>query len=112
ITPGIGAPGFYIAGLAFAGLAVLVAILALTHQGERAFSASLAYLAMGIVAAVSVALLDAPWLHLVDDATVVERLSELAVVVALFGTGLRLDRHFILREWRSTALLLGVAMPL
>lgn len=112
ITPGIGQPGFYVAGLAFAGLVVLVAMLAVSHQRGRAYSASLVYLLMGLVAAGAVAALDAPWLGLVSDAQVVERLSELCVVVALFGTGLRLDRHFIPREWRSTALLLGIAMPL
>jgi uncharacterized membrane protein len=38
IAPGIGAPGIYVVACAFAGLAVLVAILALTHHGERARS--------------------------------------------------------------------------
>lgn len=90
---------------------MLVAILVLTHHGERAFSPALVYLGMGLAAAAVVDLLDAPWLVLAEDAQVVERLSEIAVVVALFATGLRLDRALGLRTWRSTLLLLGVVMP-
>jgi NhaP-type Na+/H+ or K+/H+ antiporter len=112
IAPGLGAPEVYAVGLLFIGLAVLVAILALTHQRARAYSAAIVYLAMGALAAAGIALLDAPWLDLLDDHETVERLSELAVIVALFATGLRLDRHLTWRAWRSTALLLGVVMPL
>jgi NhaP-type Na+/H+ or K+/H+ antiporter len=91
---------------------VLVAILALSHQRARAYSASIVYLAMGVVAAAGVAVLDAPWLDLLEDHATVERASEIAVFVALFAAGLRLDRHLRWRAWRSTALLLGVVMPL
>ena len=91
---------------------MLVAILALTHQRPRAYSASIVYLAMGGVGAAGVALLDASWLDLVEDSETVERMSELAVIVALFATGLRLDRRLTWRAWRSTALLLAVVMPL
>jgi len=112
ISPGLEAPDIYAVGLLFAGLAVLVAILALTHQSARAYSASIVYLALGGVAAGGVALLDAAWLDLQDDHETVERLSELVVIVALFATGLRLDRRLTWRAWRSTALLLAVVMPL
>jgi NhaP-type Na+/H+ or K+/H+ antiporter len=112
ISPGLEAPDIYAVGLLFAGLAVLVAILALTHQRSRAYSASIVYLALGFAAAAGIALLDAPWLDLEEDHQTVERLSELAVIVALFATGLRLDRRLTWRAWRSTALLLAVVMPL
>ncbi len=111
IAPGIGAPDLYVVAVAFAGLAVLVAILALTHHGGRSFSPALVYLGMGALGAVGVALLDAPWLTVTGDAAVIERISEIAVVVALFATGLRIDHALVLREWRSTVLLLGVVMP-
>ena len=111
IAPGIAAPNVYVGTSAFAGIAVLVAIFALTHHSERAFSPAMIYLAMGALGATGVALLDAPWLAVVDDATVIEHISEAAVVVALFATGLRLDHALSLREWRSAALLLGVVMP-
>lgn len=111
IAPGIGAPSIYVVAAAFAGVAVLVAVLALTHHGERAFSPAMVYLGMGVLGATGVTLLDAPWLAVVDDASVIEHLSEAAVVVALFATGLRLDTALSMREWRTTALLLGVVMP-
>jgi sodium/hydrogen antiporter len=112
ISAGFDAPEIYVVGVMFAGLAVLVAILALSHQRSRAFSAGIVYLALGGLGAAGIAALDANWLDLVEDHEVVEHLSELAVIVALFATGLRLDRRLELRAWRSTALLLGVVMPL
>lgn len=41
-----------------------------------------------------------------------ERLSELAVIVALFGTGLRIDSLGNYAKWKPTIRLLVVAMPL
>jgi NhaP-type Na+/H+ or K+/H+ antiporter len=41
-----------------------------------------------------------------------ERLTELVVIVALTGAGLKLDRPFGLRSWSKTWRLLGIGMPL
>lgn len=41
-----------------------------------------------------------------------ERLTELIVIVALMGAGLKLDRPLGWRSWKVTWLLLGVTMPL
>jgi NhaP-type Na+/H+ or K+/H+ antiporter len=41
-----------------------------------------------------------------------ERLSELAVIVALFGTGLKIDNLTNYRRWQPTVRMLLVAMPL
>lgn len=41
-----------------------------------------------------------------------ELTSELAVIVALFGTGLRIDNLSSLRRWSPTMRLLAIAMPL
>ncbi len=41
-----------------------------------------------------------------------ERLTEMLVIVALMGSGLKLDRPLSRRTWRLTWRLLGVAMPL
>jgi sodium/hydrogen antiporter len=110
-------PGFhlgdvYVLGLAFLGLAVFAAVGALSNQEERAFSAALIYLALGLAAAVVIRLLDVPWLDPLEDAQIVERLAELAVVVALFSTGLKLDRELSWSAWSSVARLLAVVMPL
>ncbi|MQA16816.1 MAG: sodium:proton antiporter [Pseudonocardiaceae bacterium] len=43
---------------------------------------------------------------------VVERLTEIGVIVALMGAGLKLDRPIGWRSWSSTWRLLAVAMPL
>ena len=43
---------------------------------------------------------------------VTERLTELVVIVALTGAGLKLDRPFAWRSWSMTWRLLAIAMPL
>lgn len=43
---------------------------------------------------------------------VTEHLTELAVLVALVGAGLRIDTRFSWRRWRLTWRLLGITMPL
>ena len=111
VSPGFHPFDEWALGFLFLGLAVVAAIVAITHQRSRAFSPSIVYLALGAVAAVGVSVLGTPWLGLVEDAEVVEHLSELAVIVALFATGMRLDRRLSLRGWLSTILLLGVVMP-
>ncbi len=111
IAPGLDLGDTWGLGALFLGLAVLIAIVALTHQRSRAFSPSVVYLGLGAAGAVSAAVLDLGWLDLIEDADAVERLAELAVIVALFATGMRLDRPIGLRGWRSTILLLVVVMP-
>jgi NhaP-type Na+/H+ or K+/H+ antiporter len=110
-------PGFSFAdpwaiGLLFLGLAVFVAVGALSHQHERAFSASAIYLAVGVGAAAGLEILGLGWLDPIDDATVFERASEFAVIVALFGTGLKLERELTFRAWSGVSRLLLLAMPL
>lgn len=102
----------YAIGLAFAGVAVFAAVGALSHQHERAFSASLIYLALGIAAATMIDLLGVAWIDPLDDAELIEHLAEFALIVALFGTGLKLERAFDWHRWGSVARLLGVVMPL
>jgi sodium/hydrogen antiporter len=110
-APGFDVPDTYAVALVFVGLAVAAAVGALSHQHDRAFSASLIYLALGVGAAVVIQLFDLRWLDPVDDAVLVRRLAEFAVVVALFSTGLKLDRELSWHGWSSVARLLGVAMP-
>ncbi len=111
IAPGPEAPDAWALGLLFVGAAVMAAIVALTHQRTRAFAPSIVYLTLGVLGAAGAALLDLGWLDAMDDALVVERVAELAVIVALFATGMRLDRPLGWRRWRSTIVLLAVVMP-
>jgi NhaP-type Na+/H+ or K+/H+ antiporter len=84
----------------------------MSHEHERAFSASLIYLGLGAVAAAAIQLLDVAWLDPLDDEQVVEHIAEIALIFALFSSGLKLDRALRWREWSSVARLLALAMPL
>lgn len=50
--------------------------------------------------------------HPLDFPVMVERLSELVVIVSLMGAGLKIDRVIGLRSWALTWRLLGIAMPI
>ena len=50
--------------------------------------------------------------HPLDYRSLTERLAEAAVIVALMGAGLQLDRRIGLRSWSYTWRLLGITMPL
>jgi sodium/hydrogen antiporter len=91
---------------------VFAAVGALSHQHERAFSASLIYLGLGAAAAFVIDRFDVGWLDPVADADLVEHLAEAALVIALFSAGLKLDRPLKPRDWSSVARLLVLAMPL
>src|SRR5688500_164938 len=109
---GFSTPDLYTIGLLFLGVALAAAVAALSHEHDRAFSASLIYLAFGVAAALTIGVFDLRWIDPVDDARVVERLAEFAVVVALFSTGLKLDRDLSWSGWSSVTRLLAIAMPL
>ena len=68
-------------GLLFAGVAIFAAVGALSHEHDRAFSASLIYLGLGVAAAVVINVFDVGWLEFTEDSRVVERICELAMVV-------------------------------
>jgi sodium/hydrogen antiporter len=84
----------------------------MSHEHERAFSASLIYLGLGALAALTIRLFDIPWLDPFGDAKVVEHIAEVALIFALFSSGLKLDRPLRWREWGSVTRLLVLAMPL
>ena len=60
IAPGLQFADDYAIGVLFVGLAVMVAIVTLTHQRARAFSAATVYLGLGLLAAAGTSLMDAP----------------------------------------------------
>jgi len=90
---------------------VFAAVGALSHQRERAFSASLIYLGLGVVGAAGLAALGVRWLDPVQDAPLLEHVTELAVVIALFSTGLKVERKLRWREWSTVTRLLALGMP-
>lgn len=104
-------PETYDVGLLVAGLAVLGATILPRLLARRPLTLPVALVALGVIVFALPLGLDAPdpvGLH----APLVERLTELGMIIALFACGLKLDRPLGWRTWRSTWLLLGIAMPL
>ena len=99
-------------GLVFAGAALFVALLALSQQWGRPYSASLVYLGLGILGALLMDGLGIDWLNPFEDAVLVEHAAELAVVIALFSAGLKVERELSTRKWAAVVRLLLLAMPL
>jgi sodium/hydrogen antiporter len=87
-------------------------VVALSHERDHAFSASLIYLALGLGAAVVVEIGGIDWLSPTEDGDLIQRVTELAVVIALFSTGLKLDRRLGFARWSSASRLLLLTMPL
>jgi NhaP-type Na+/H+ or K+/H+ antiporter len=112
LTEGFHLGDVYVLGLLGLGLALFVAIGALSHQHERAFSAAVFYVVLGAVGAVALSLLDVRALDPVRDHKLVERVTELALVVAVFAAGLTVEREVRRRSLISIAVLLLAVMPL
>jgi sodium/hydrogen antiporter len=108
---GISLGGAIPAVLLLVALAALGAIGALSHETDRHFSASLVYLAMGALGALVVRPLGIDPFRLLTGHDTVEILTDVAIAVAVFATGLRL-RRAPPRRWRTVGLLLLVTMPL
>jgi sodium/hydrogen antiporter len=75
-------------------------------------SRSVGYVGVGALGAVVLWLLGVAPLSPENDHLLVERLTEVALVVAVFSAGLTIERHVSRRSWWSIALLLTVVMPL
>lgn len=80
------------------GAVVFVAIGALTHEHERAFSSALIYLVVGLVAAAIINVFGLSWFGLLQDPHVLQRVAEVTLIFALFGTGLRIARFTRIRS--------------
>lgn len=96
-----------------AGFGALVLLTAWLPMALKEAPLSLPIVCVGIGAALF-ALPGLPGVapHPQDHLPVVERLTELVVIIALMGAGLKIDRVIGWRSWRVTWRLLGLAMPL
>jgi len=94
------------------GVALFAAIGALSHQRDRVFSASVIYLMLGLMAAGALSLLGIAPIDPIRDALLVEHITELALIVAVFSTGLAIDRRLSWDGWRAVAGLIGIVLPL
>lgn len=105
-------PGLYEVLMLIGGSVVLIGAVVLSIQRGRPFSAALIYLLVGAAVGLGLRAIGVEWYDPVADAEIFGRAAELAVIVALFGAGVKLDRALTWRNWRTTALLLAIAMPL
>jgi NhaP-type Na+/H+ or K+/H+ antiporter len=99
------------------GGSLLLAIVLPALLDRWAISAPMVLVAVGILVGLT-PLPDGMPLDPTDNRALIEHVTELAVIVALMGVGLALDRPLNLRRWRSwrswgaTWRMLGIAMPL
>lgn len=94
-----------VVGLAVLGVAVLPRLLA-----GQPLSYPIVFVVLGYLLFQLPTGLGAP--NAVRDSVLIERVSELAVIVALTGAGLTLNRRPGWERWRSTVRLLLITMPL
>lgn len=92
------------------GIGLLAAAVLPRLIRGRAVSAAIAFTAVGLL--VGLLPLPLPDLDPIRSGEVTERLTEVAVIVAIMGVGLSLDRPPSWRGWATTWRLLGIAMPL
>ena len=92
------------------GIGVLAAATLPTLLSGKPLSLPIVVVGVGVLAVVLPLGLDAP--DPLAHGPVVERVTELGVIVSLMGAGLTLDRPLGLRTWASTWRLLGISMPL
>ncbi|XVH31720.1 cation:proton antiporter [Haloferacaceae archaeon DSL9] len=95
--------------LALIGLAILGVTILPRFVSGHPVSVPLFYLVYG--AAIFSLPLGLPEPNPLVYGTLTERLAELAVIIALMGAGLKLDREPGLRAWESTWRLLAITMP-
>ncbi len=112
LSPGFDPISAFSVLVVFLGFVLLAAGRALTLEAETTYSASVVYLGLGLAAAGVINLLDLGWIDPFEDAGLVEHLTEFALVVALFASGLTINRALRWRQWRAVIGLLVVVMPL
>jgi sodium/hydrogen antiporter len=105
-------PGLYELLLLIGGAVVLAGAVLLSVQRGRPFSAAIVYLGVGVLVGLLLRAFGFAWYEPIDDAELFSRAAEFAVIVSLFGAGMKLDRALTWANWRTTVLLLVVAMPL
>lgn len=106
----LSSPEPYILWLTTGG--VLIALVAWLPLALKKLPLSLPIICIGLGVAIfsvpAVSLRPLPFLY----PEISERFTELVVIIALMGAGLKLDRVFSWRRWRVTWRLLAITMPL
>jgi len=111
-APGLKLGGAFPVLLVFLGFVLLAAARALTLEEESRVSASVVYLGLGLAAAGVIHMLGIRWIDPFKEPHLIEHLTEFALVVALFASGLTINRRLRWRPWRAVVGLLGLVLPL
>jgi NhaP-type Na+/H+ or K+/H+ antiporter len=101
----------YIVTLTIVGFVVLLTAWLPMMMRTLPLSLPIACLGIGAVLAWSPFPL-LPQFNPLENREFTERMTEIVVIVALMGAGLKLDRPIGWRRWQTTWRLLGIAMPL
>jgi NhaP-type Na+/H+ or K+/H+ antiporter len=101
----------YIITLTIVGVVVLLTAWLPMVMRRLPLSLPIACLAIGALLAWSPFPL-LPQFNPLENREFTERMTEIVVIVALMGAGLKLDRPIGWRRWMTTWRLLGIAMPL
>lgn len=99
----------YDLALLLIGMAALGAAILPRIASEYPISFPIIYLAVGI--AVFALPIDRVSVSPLEHGEIAERLTELGVIIALMGVGLKIDRPFGWRDWPETWRLLAITMP-
>jgi sodium/hydrogen antiporter len=111
LAPGLHLGGAYAAGTAFIGMVLIFGVVVLSRQHALPASATIVYLIAGAIASLGLGVLGVHRLSPIGDHEVFERVTELALVVAVFGSGLAVERQVSRASWRLIAVLLVAVMP-
>jgi sodium/hydrogen antiporter len=98
----------YILDLLVIGFLLLFVTLGSGWIGRLPFSYALIYLCVGVA-------LGPYGFHLIQlrpGAEFLQRLTEFVVLISLFSCGLKMNRRFKLKTWKSTIQLIGLLMPI
>lgn len=98
----------YILILLAVGLLLLTVTLGSGWITRLPFSYALIYLIVGILLGSQVTGL----INLDINAKVLERFTEMVVIISVFGCGLKMNRRLSLSAWNTTARLIGFLMPI
>src|SRR4051812_30895705 len=101
----------YIVTLTILGVVVLLTAWLPMIFRQLPLSLPIACLAIGAALALSPFPL-LPRFNPLENREFTQRMTEIVVIVALMGAGLKLDRPIGWRSWGTTWRLLGIAMPL
>jgi NhaP-type Na+/H+ or K+/H+ antiporter len=112
LDPGWHLGGLYTVALAVAGICLIAGAIAVARPDGLPVPPSVLYLTAGGLVAVVLWLLDVTPLDPERDHVLIERLCELALIVAVFSAGLTIERAVTRRSWWSITMLLTVVMPL